>query len=144
LTEREGPKFLHRLVRCEGDPATCFALELLMLTAVRPGELRGARWSEIDMKRALWRIPAERMKMATEHVVPLARQRVQLLQRMQQLSGDHELIFPLPFYPGKPLSGGTDLARNDQGLPPNRQLWSTRWSNAVRPRRDWHAAVHPP
>jgi len=78
-----------------------------MLTAVRPGELRGARWSEIDMKRALWRIPAERMKMATEHVVPLARQAVQVLQKMQQLSGDQALVFPSPFYPGKPLSDGT-------------------------------------
>jgi len=107
LTEREVPGFLHRLAGYEGDPTTCFALELLMLTAVRPGELRGARWSEIDMKRALWRIPADRMKMATEHVVPLARQAVQVLQKIQQLSGDHELVFPSPFYPGKPLSDGT-------------------------------------
>ena len=107
LTEREVPGFLHRLAAYEGDPSTCFALELLMLTAVRPGELRGARWSEIDLKRALWRIPADRMKMATEHVVPLARQAVQVLQKMQQLSGDNELVFPSPFYPGKPLSDGT-------------------------------------
>ncbi|MSQ19259.1 MAG: hypothetical protein EXR39_06780 [Betaproteobacteria bacterium] len=58
----------------EGDPTITNALRLLLLTAARPGELRGARWDEIDTPNATWRIPAERMKMQSEHVVPLSRQ----------------------------------------------------------------------
>lgn len=107
LSERELPAFLKCLADYDGDPATCAALELLVLTAVRPGELRGARWDEIDADRALWRIPAERMKMKTEHTVPLSRQALAVLERMRPLSGAGALVFPSPFYPGKPLSEGT-------------------------------------
>lgn len=107
LSERELPEFRKCLADYDGDPATCAALELLVLTAVRPGELRGARWDEIDADRALWRIPAERMKMKTEHTVPLSRQALAVLERMRPLSGAGALVFPSPFYPGKPLSEGT-------------------------------------
>jgi integrase len=107
LAERDVPAYLHRLSGYDGDPSTKLALQLLMLTAVRPGELRGARWSEIDTDRALWRIPAERMKMKTEHIVPLSPQALATLVKMQALSGNDTLVFPSPFYPGKPLSDGT-------------------------------------
>jgi integrase len=107
LSERDVPTFLHRLAAYEGDPTTVAALTLLMLTAVRPGELRGAKWSEIDETRALWRVPAERMKMKTEHIVPLPPQALAVLQTMRPLSGHGALVFPSPFYPGKPLSDGT-------------------------------------
>lgn len=107
LSERELPAFRKCLADYDGDPATCAALELLVLTAVRPGELRGARWDEIDADRALWRIPAERMKMKTEHTVPLSRQSLAVLERMRPLSGAGALVFPSPFYPGKSLSEGT-------------------------------------
>ena len=79
LTERETPEFLRILKDYQGEPATKSALQLLVLTAVRPGELRGARWEEFDQERALWRIPAERMKMKTEHLVPLSSQALELL-----------------------------------------------------------------
>ena len=104
LAERDVPAFLRTLDAYEGDPTTRYALLLLMLTAVRPGELRGARWSEID--GALWRIPGERMKMKTEHVVPLSTQALQVLEAMRALSGG-ALVFPSPFYPGKVLSENT-------------------------------------
>ena len=78
-----------------------------MLTATRPGELRGARWDEIDERAALWRIPAPRMKMKTEHSVPLSKQAVRLLTTMRKMAGDGPMVFPSPFYPGKPLSDGT-------------------------------------
>ncbi len=107
LSERDVRAFLQRLKGYEGDPTTAAALSLLMLTAVRPGELRGARWDEIDMERALWRVPAERMKMKTEHTVPLAAQALGVLHGMKALSGEDALVFPSPFYPGKPLSDGT-------------------------------------
>lgn len=106
LPEREVPRFLALLAEYRGDPITQLALELLMLTAVRPGELRGARWDEIDRQRALWRIPAGRMKMKTEHVVPLSRQALAVLARLEPISGG-DLLFPSPFYPEKPISDGT-------------------------------------
>ncbi len=107
LSERDVPTFLHRLSGYEGDPITAAALNLLMLTAVRPGELRGARWDEIDLKRATWRVPAERMKMKVEHLVPLSTQALAVLESLRPLSGHSPLVLPSPYYPGKPLSDGT-------------------------------------
>ena len=54
-----------------GIPETRLAMRLLLLTFVRTGELRGAEWSEFELDRAQWRIPAKRMKMRSEHIVPL-------------------------------------------------------------------------
>lgn len=107
LSERDVPAFLRKLDAYEGEPATKWALVLLMLTAVRPGELRGARWDEVDERAALWRIPASRMKMNAEHAVPLSKQALRTLATMRKLSGESALVFPSPFYPGKPLSDGT-------------------------------------
>ena len=107
LPEAELPALLAKLAAYDGDPTTASALHLLMLTAVRPGELRGALWSEIDFGAAQWRIPAARMKMRAEHVVPLSTQAVEVLRRMQALSGAGALVFPSPYYPGKPLSENT-------------------------------------
>lgn len=107
LSDRDLPEFLGRLAAYEGDPHTVNALRLLMLTATRPGEVRGARWAEFDLEAALWIIPAERMKMRTEHRVPLSRQAVEVLRSMQSLSGTRALVFPSPFYPSKPLSENT-------------------------------------
>ena len=78
-----------------------------MLTAVRPGELRGARWSEFDLDGGRWRIPAGRMKMKAEHLVPLAQQSVELLRIVHQQTGAGDLVFPSPYYPGKGLSENT-------------------------------------
>ena len=107
LAETDMPSFFRKLDAYEGDPSTRAALELLILTAVRPGELRGARWKEINGPMSLWRIPAERMKMASEHVVPLSTQALSVLKDMKATSGGSEFVFPSPFYPGKPLSDGT-------------------------------------
>ena len=107
LAESDMPAFFRRLDAYDGDPSTKAALELLILTAVRPGELRGARWKEIDESRSLWRIPAERMKMGSEHLVPLSTQSLAILERMKSEGGREELVFASPFYPGKSLSDGT-------------------------------------
>ena len=107
MSERELPGFLAKLNAYEGDTNTVQALRLLMLTTTRPGEVRGARWAEIDTDQAVWIIPAERMKMRHEHRVPLSRQALQVLENMRPISGDSELIFPSPFYPSKPLSENT-------------------------------------
>ena len=107
LSDRELPEFLAALSAYEGDPHTVGAIRLLMLTAVRPGELRGARWVEVNMAEGKWRIPAERMKMNAEHLVPLSRQAMLEIKKMEPLSGNNDLIFPSPFYPSKALSENT-------------------------------------
>lgn len=107
LSDRDLPEFLAKLDAYNGDPTTANALRLLILTATRPGEVRGARWAEIDMGAALWIIPAERMKMRAEHRVPLSRQALQVLEAMRPISGDRELVFPSPTYRSKPLSENT-------------------------------------
>ncbi|WP_298233203.1 integrase arm-type DNA-binding domain-containing protein [uncultured Azohydromonas sp.] len=107
MPAKELPTFLTQLDAYQGQPGTCEALRLLLLTAVRPEEQREARWAEFDLEHALWRIPAERMKMGREHLVPLSLQAVAVIERMRPLSGAGELVFPSPFYPGKPLSENT-------------------------------------
>jgi len=107
LADRQLPEFFKKLAAYEGDPHTLHALRLLMLTAVRPGEVRGARWAELDLEAKLWRIPAERMKMRSEHIVPLSTQAIEVLTGMKPLSGEGALVFPSPFYPSKPLSDNT-------------------------------------
>ncbi|HUB48930.1 MAG TPA: integrase arm-type DNA-binding domain-containing protein, partial [Acetobacteraceae bacterium] len=80
------------------------ALEFCILTAARSGEVRGARWAEIDWQEKLWTIPAGRMKAGRLHRVPLPGPAVDVLQQMQPLAGDgHALIFP-GAKEGKPLS----------------------------------------
>lgn len=107
LPARELPEYLAKLDAYDGDPTTKAALRLLMLTAVRPGELRGARWDEIDINAVTWRIPAARMKMRSEHIVPLSRQAIDALESIRPLTGNDPLVFPSPYYPGKPLSENT-------------------------------------
>lgn len=107
LADAELPEFLNKLDAYQGDVHTVRALRLLMLTATRPGEVRGALWSEFDLDAALWIIPAERMKMKIEHRVPLSRQAVAIVRSMHGLSGDGPLVFPSPFYRSRPLSENT-------------------------------------
>lgn len=90
-----------------GQPSTEYALKLAPLVFVRPGELRGAEWAEFDLNAAEWRIPAERMKMGREHLVPLAKQAVSLLRRLEALTGDGKLLFPGLRTPSRPISDNT-------------------------------------
>lgn len=70
-----------------GQPVTHAALKLSPLVFVRPGELRHTEWREIDFANAEWRIPAQKMKMRTPHIVPLATQAVAILREIQPLTG---------------------------------------------------------
>ena len=74
-------------------PVTC-ALKLAPLTFVRPGELRGAAWDEFDFVKLEWRIPAVRMKMNEQHIVPLARQAIETLNALRPVTGHGLLLFP--------------------------------------------------
>ena len=107
LADRELPEFLRKLAAYDGDPTTVQALRLLMLTATRPGEVRGALWAEFDLEAAVWVIPAERMKMRAEHRVPLSTQAIKVLRDMERLSGGSALVFPSPVYRARPLSENT-------------------------------------
>jgi integrase len=91
-----------------GEVQTQYALRLLALTFVRTGELREAEWSEFDLDAAEWRIPAARMKMKAPHVVPLARQAVDLLRKLHTITGTYRFVFP-GRVPSKPMSKNTVL-----------------------------------
>lgn len=65
-----------------------------MYTFVRTGEIRGARWEEIDFIKREWRIPAERMKMGILHIVPLSSQSIKVLHELQTINGNKEHLFP--------------------------------------------------
>jgi integrase len=78
----------------DGTPEVTFALQLLALTFVRPGELRNAEWSEFDLNAAIWTITAARMKMRRAHRVPLAAQALGVLKRLHAITGQGKLLFP--------------------------------------------------
>jgi integrase len=94
ISESELPRFIEKLRTYGGQRATVIAIELLLLTYVRTGELRMAKWSEFDLQNSIWRVPAERMKMKQEHIVPLAKQAVALLAELREINKDCSLLFP--------------------------------------------------
>jgi integrase len=101
MSRDELPNFLRALEAYDGEPRTRIALWLIILTFVRTGELRAARWSEFENLQGaepLWRVPAERMKMKSEHIVPLAPQVVALLRELSRLPGSDTspFLFPSP------------------------------------------------
>lgn len=77
-----------------GHPYAQAALKLSPLLFVRPGELRAAEWAEIDLAAGEWRIPGAKMKMGVDHVVPLARQAVEILRAVHPMSGHGKYVFP--------------------------------------------------
>ena len=85
--------------------STKLAIELLVLTATRSGEVRLANWSEVDLDAKTWTIPAERMKMKEEHIIPLSDRALDVLQQAKALGGDG-LIFP-GMRSGRPMSDMT-------------------------------------
>lgn len=109
------------LAKCEAErtrAGTKFALRLLALTAVRPGEVAGARWTEFEDlggQQPLWRIPAARMKgtldrkseAGGDHLVPLSPQAVEILEALHPLSGRYDLLFPSERHVHRPISENT-------------------------------------
>ena len=107
LKKSELPAFLKELKNYEGHPVTRLALTLLTITFVRSGELRFATWDEFDLNNKMWRIPAERMKMGTEHLVPLSRQAIAVLEDLKQYTGDDKYLFTGERSRLKPISNNT-------------------------------------
>ena len=105
LVYAEVPRFVTKLR--ERESVGRLAFELLVLTAVRSGEVRGALWSEIDLEAKLWTIPAARMKAAAEHVIPLSDAALDVLERAKTYrEARSDLVFP-GMRRGKPLSDMT-------------------------------------
>lgn len=101
MPREEMPAFLQSLDTYDGDPRTAIALRLIVLTMTRTTELRAAQWSEfesLDGSEPLWRVPAERMKMKTEHLVPLQPQAVAVLKELRAMpgAGNSPCLFPSP------------------------------------------------
>lgn len=107
------PKRVGELLRAidgyegQGLSITRIALQLSPYVFVRPGELRRAEWSELDLDAAEWRIPAAKMKGRREHIVPLSEQAVALFRAAQELTGHWKYVFPSIRTPAKPMSENT-------------------------------------
>lgn len=104
LTVEELPDFFKALSRYIGSPLVVLAARLLILTGVRTGELQGAFWSEFDLEKAVWEIPAERIKMKRPHLVPLSTQALEIVQQLKVMSGQYPLVFPGRNDPRKTMS----------------------------------------
>jgi integrase len=108
------PKAIGELMRAidgySGSLVTVCAMKLAPLVFLRPGELRQAQWSEIDLDRAEWNIPAERMKMREPHLVPLSTQAVAILTEIKARTGDGPYIFPSPRTRSRPMSNNAILS----------------------------------
>ncbi|HEM8339337.1 TPA: tyrosine-type recombinase/integrase [Providencia rettgeri] len=94
LSVSELPEFLSSIDKYMGSQIVRVALRVLILTGVRPGELRKAEWSEINFDAGVWEIPAEKMKMRRPHIVPLSEQVIDLLKQIHPISGSYQYIFP--------------------------------------------------
>ena len=90
-----------------GDATTKAAMQLLSLTFQRTKEVRYAEWSQFDLEAALWRIPAEVMKMREAHIVPLSRQAIDVLKALHPLTGGGRLVFPSSVSRERPISENT-------------------------------------
>jgi integrase len=108
------PKAVADLLRTietySGSLVTRCALRFAPLVFVRPGELRHAEWSEINIDTAEWRIPAAKMKMRVQHIVPLSRQALAVLEELRPLTGSGRFVFPSERTSERPLSENTVTA----------------------------------
>ena len=105
------PKEIGALLRViddyQGSTVTRCALQLATLVFVRPGELRHAEWSEIRLDLSEWRIPASKMKMKRDHIVPLSMQAIEILEEIQPLTGFGRYVFPSLRTHTRPMSENT-------------------------------------
>ncbi|MDU9125085.1 tyrosine-type recombinase/integrase [Klebsiella aerogenes] len=104
LKADELPEFLRTLDTYSGSFLVKTAMRLQVLTGLRPGELRQAEWSEIDIEKKIWEVPAERMKKRRPHCVPLPRQAINLLEQLRPITGQYRFIFPGRIHHSKPMS----------------------------------------
>ncbi len=100
------------------QPMMRYALIFSLLTAARPGEVRAAEWKEIDVDKATWTIPADKMKMGVEHSIPLSSQLVEVLEELRLLTGNGKYLFPGARTNSRPMSdAGVRAAIRYMGYP---------------------------
>jgi integrase len=109
IDRRDLPKLLKDIEVYRGNQVTRLAMKLMALTFLRTNEMLGAEWIEFDFDNARWDVPWERMKMKKPHIVPLARQTLEVLDLLRQLSGDSQWVFPGMGPNNKTMSDGTIL-----------------------------------
>lgn len=143
VTMAELPELLHRVDGARINTLTHAAIQLLILTVVRPGELRAAPWSEFDLKNATWTIPRERMKARRPHIVPLPHQAITILRQIHEITGRYELVFAGRNHANRPMSENTiNKALAEAGYKGRqtghgfRHLFSTEMNNQGF-NRDW-------
>ena len=133
------------LARMKGSGAylgTMLAFEFLVLTAARSGEVRNARWEQIDRDGAVWTIPAERMKTGREHRVPLSPRTLAVLDGAAELFGGQGLVFPYPGdhpirIPTRSCASRCAGRRATSSLPTSRG-----WASSSTSRRCARASLH--
>ncbi|MFT6944928.1 MAG: integrase, partial [Yoonia sp.] len=105
------PKALGQLMReiaqFDGQTTTRVGLQLLAMLAQRPGEIRNAKWAEFDLANKIWAIPAEKMKMRRDHLVPLPDKAIALLDELRRINGNGEYLFPSLRTWKRPMSENT-------------------------------------
>lgn len=111
LATKDLPRFLKDL---NTNDARLYAhtrrtIKLMLLTFVRTSELINAQWEEFDLEKAQWTIPAARMKMKRDHIVPLSQQALEILEEQKKQTGEWEWVFPNQVRPKKPMSNNTIL-----------------------------------
>lgn len=111
VTIKELPALLRDIdgygISVAGTELTRLGLQLLAYTFVRTSELIGARWDEIDLKKGVWQIPAERMKMRNPHIIKLSTQALGIFKRLHEITGGRELVFPNANNPKRTMSNNT-------------------------------------
>lgn len=107
LRPEELPKLMRSLVMSNHSVVTRCLIEWQLLTLVRPAEASGTQWAEIDFDLKLWVIPADRMKAKREHVVPLSKQALDILEIMRPISANRQYVFPSRNDPKQPMNSQT-------------------------------------
>lgn len=108
--ERQIGELLRAIDGYSGTFVTKCALQLSPMLFVRPGELRHAQWQEIDLGKAIWRIPAHKMKKRREHLVPLPTQAVMIFEELHPLTRNRDWVFPGVHSAKRPMSENTVTA----------------------------------
>ena len=100
-------QLMREIAQFDGQATTRIGLQLLAMLAQRPGEIRNAKWTEIDFANKIWAIPAEKMKMRRDHLVPLPDQAIALLNKLRRMNGNGEYLFPSLRTWKRPMSENT-------------------------------------
>jgi integrase len=109
IDAKELPTLLRRIEVYQGTHVTRLAMKLMAMTFLRTTELIGSKWAEFDFDAARWNVPKERMKKRHPHIVPLARQALEVLEMLRELAGNSDWVFPSEVSASHYISNNTIL-----------------------------------